>query len=137
MIFSVVTLYQKAYNESLPDSMENRLTPSTNRPFLQLDSADDWITQAEAARLRKVTRQSITKLVQKGRFNKTLTVGGQVFLSRSEVLSYTPQTAGRPARVEKSDDAEGSNTTTTRRVQRRRKTRDITAHPPDGTDTRD
>jgi hypothetical protein len=58
-------------------------------------SAFDLISFADAARLRDVSRQSITKLVNKGRF-KTFTVAGRKFLSRKEIEDYSPLTAGRP-----------------------------------------
>lgn len=45
----------------------------------------DWISQADAARLRGVSRQAISKLVQKGRL-RTLTIGGHVLVHRDDVL---------------------------------------------------
>lgn len=58
---------------------------------------NDLITQAEAARIRKVTRASIHELVKKGRF-KTVEIGGQQFLSRRQVESYEPSVGGRPGK---------------------------------------
>lgn len=58
-------------------------------------SPSDWISQAEAAHLRGVTRQAISKLVRKGRL-KALTIGGHTLVSRAEVLSFRPGAAGRP-----------------------------------------
>jgi excisionase family DNA binding protein len=55
----------------------------------------DLISQAEAARLRGVSRQAIRKLVESGRFS-VVSVGGRQFVRRSEVLAYTPLQAGRP-----------------------------------------
>lgn len=63
--------------------------------------SSDWVSQAEAARLRGVTRQAIAKLVKKGRL-KTLSVGGYVLVSRNDVMNYEPLQPGRP----KSEDAE-------------------------------
>ena len=57
----------------------------------------DLISQAEAARLRNVSRASINELVKKGRF-KTVEIGGQTFLLRSQVESYVPSIGGRPAK---------------------------------------
>ena len=48
---------------------------------------DEWITQAEAARIRGVTRQAIARLVEKGRF-QLLTIAGRVLLRRAEVEAY-------------------------------------------------
>lgn len=55
----------------------------------------DWITQADAARMRRVTRQAIAKLVRKGKFS-LLTIAGRVFLKRTDVERYKPLDAGRP-----------------------------------------
>ena len=52
-----------------------------------------WISQAEAAKLRGVTRQSIAGLVRKGRF-KTLSIGGKILLRRSEVEEFQPNPPG-------------------------------------------
>ncbi|MBW8363399.1 MAG: helix-turn-helix domain-containing protein [Rhizobium sp.] len=56
---------------------------------------EEWISQAEAARLRGVSRQAIAKLVVSGRI-KTLNIGGRHFVHRSEVLAFEPRQAGRP-----------------------------------------
>lgn len=56
--------------------------------------SDDWITQAEAARLRKVSRQAITYLVTSGRI-RTTNFGGRVFVSREDVLNFEALPAGR------------------------------------------
>jgi excisionase family DNA binding protein len=55
----------------------------------------DWISQAEAARLRSVSRQAIAKLVKSGRL-KSVTIGGHTFVSRTEIVNFEPQQAGRP-----------------------------------------
>ena len=55
----------------------------------------DWISQAEASRLRGVSRQAIAKLVSNGRL-RTLEVGGRAFVSRADVLAFEPNPAGRP-----------------------------------------
>jgi excisionase family DNA binding protein len=55
----------------------------------------DWITQAEAARVRGVSRQAITILVRKGRL-KILKIGGRTFVRRKEVEEFTPEPGGRP-----------------------------------------
>jgi excisionase family DNA binding protein len=56
---------------------------------------DEWISQAEAARLRGVSRQAISKLVRKGRF-ATMRAGPYTLLRRTDVLAYNRQSAGRP-----------------------------------------
>jgi excisionase family DNA binding protein len=56
---------------------------------------EDLITQAEAAKLRGVTREAIYNLVARGRL-QTVEIGGQKFLRRSEVLNFEALPAGRP-----------------------------------------
>jgi excisionase family DNA binding protein len=55
----------------------------------------DWISQAEAAQLRGVSRQAISKLIRKGRL-KSMVIGGHTLVSRADVLSFQPRAAGRP-----------------------------------------
>jgi excisionase family DNA binding protein len=56
---------------------------------------DDLITQAEAARIRGVSREAIYGLVARGKLI-VVEIGGQKFLKKSEVESYEPETGGRP-----------------------------------------
>jgi Helix-turn-helix domain len=65
---------------------------------------NDLITQADAARLRGVSRASVNELVRKGRFRR-VQIGGKTFLLKSEVLSYVPETGGRPMKSEKKKNA--------------------------------
>lgn len=55
----------------------------------------EWITQAEAARLRGVSRQAINKLVQKGHL-ETIEIGGIAFIKRAELEVYVVREPGRP-----------------------------------------
>ncbi len=57
---------------------------------------EDLITQAEAARLRGVTREAIYGLVARRKL-ETVEIGGQKFVRRSEVENYIPESGGRPA----------------------------------------
>jgi len=70
------------------------LTTSTYFTSTSIDPAA-WISQAEAARLRSVTRQAIAKLVSSGRL-RTVVVGGRTFVSRADVMAFEPLPAGRP-----------------------------------------
>ena len=58
-------------------------------------NSHDWVSQAEAARIRGVTRQAIAKLIKKGRL-KTLEIGGKILLLRAEIQGFKPEPAGRP-----------------------------------------
>ena len=74
----------------------NRLTMSTHLSE-STSASEDWISQAEAARIRGVSRQAISRLIKKGRFH-LWKIGGKVLLKRSEVKAYEPEQAGRPAK---------------------------------------
>ena len=72
---------------------------------------DDLISQADAAELRGVSRASINELVKRGRL-RSVEIGGKVFLYRSEVIAFEPQSGGRPPKAEKApkaDKASGPN----------------------------
>ena len=60
-------------------------------------NAGEWITKAEAARVRGVTRQAIAKLVNKGKL-ATLEIAGHTLVKRADVEAYKPGPGGRPAR---------------------------------------
>lgn len=72
----------------------NRVTVSTHLAGASL-VPDEWVSQAEAARIRGVSRQAIARLTRKGRF-RVLKIGGRVLLRRSEVKAYEPERPGRP-----------------------------------------
>src|SRR4051812_39844851 len=69
-----------------PVDYENRLTLSTHFPDPPISPAD-WVSQAEAARLRGVSRQAIAKLVRHGRLTSVV-IGGHTLVSRAEVLAF-------------------------------------------------
>lgn len=71
----------------------NKYVVSVNL-LMTIDLAD-WISQSEASRLRGVSRQAIAKLVGSGRL-RTLRIGGRALVSRSDVLAFEPNPAGRP-----------------------------------------
>lgn len=71
---------------------KNRFTLST---YCRGREVNDWVSQAEAARMRGVSRQAIARLIRKGRF-KVLKIGGKVLLRRLDVKAYEPKGAGRP-----------------------------------------
>lgn len=56
---------------------------------------DDLISQAEAARLRGVSRQAIKKLVEAGRLTSHW-VGGRKLVLKSDVMGFVPLRPGRP-----------------------------------------
>ena len=66
---------------------------STNFPEEPIVPSD-WISQSEAAELRGVSRQAISKLVRNGRL-RTLQVGGHTLVHRHDLLTYRPKPAGR------------------------------------------
>jgi excisionase family DNA binding protein len=56
---------------------------------------DEWVSQAEAARMRGVSRQAIARLIKKDRF-QILKIGGKVLLRREDIKAYRPEAPGRP-----------------------------------------
>lgn len=82
-----------------PDSAEKAgvetKTEQTGSQCQPILTPDEWITKAEAARVRGVSRQAIAKLVAKGKL-ATLNLAGNTFLKRSDVEHYRPQPGGRP-----------------------------------------
>jgi excisionase family DNA binding protein len=63
--------------------------------FRKLPKPGEWVTPAEAARIRGVSRQAISRLIKRGRF-RTLEIGGRFFLRRDDVERYKPSSPGRP-----------------------------------------
>jgi hypothetical protein len=64
-------------------------------PKKKPDSTQDLISQAEAARLRDVSRASISELIKRGRLT-TIVIAGKVLVRRSEVLNFKELKPGRP-----------------------------------------
>lgn len=58
----------------------------------------DWITQAEAARLRGVTRQAISLLMKNGRLRSRHVAGRPVVLLK-DVLEHKSERRGRPRKA--------------------------------------
>lgn len=56
---------------------------------------DDLISQAEAARMRGVTRAAISDLVARGKLT-TYLVAGRALVSRKEVENFQVGPSGRP-----------------------------------------
>ena len=69
------------------------IVASHDEPRKRLEQA--WITQAEAARLRGITRQAIFLLVKNGRLRSRHVAGSHVVL-RKDVLEYKSERRGRP-----------------------------------------
>lgn len=59
---------------------------------------EDWITQAEAARIRKVSRQAINKLVKAGRI-RTVNFGRVVLVHKEDVKNFEAKSSGRPKKA--------------------------------------
>ena len=61
---------------------------------------EEWISQAQAAKLRGVTRQAISKLVRQGRL-RTLEVAGRILVFRKDVVVFQKLPVGRPKKAAK------------------------------------
>lgn len=55
----------------------------------------DWITQAEAARIRSVSRQAINKLVKSNRI-RSVDIGGVTLVNKDDVQNFQAKSSGRP-----------------------------------------
>jgi excisionase family DNA binding protein len=66
---------------------------STNK--INKISTEEWITQAEAARIRGVSRQAINKLIKKGRI-KTIKVSSIILVDRKDIENFESLNSGRP-----------------------------------------
>jgi hypothetical protein len=78
------------------------LTMSSNlkRRSKQNFEPDEWVSQAQAAKMRGTSRQAIADLVGRGRF-KTLSIGGKILLKRSEIEAFKPKPPGPSPRAKK------------------------------------
>jgi len=74
--------------------VRNEFTLSTDF-FPEAIDLSEWISQAEAARLRGVSRQAIANLIKRQRLG-TLDVGGRRFVRRQDALAFEPLQPGRP-----------------------------------------
>lgn len=61
----------------------------------ETDDMADLISQAEAARVRGVTRAAIQDLVRRGRI-RSVSVGGRALVYLSEIVNYEQGEPGRP-----------------------------------------
>ena len=75
----------------------NRLKISTLK-YQQSVKPGDWISQAEAARIRGVSQQAIVNLIRRGRLT-TVNMAGRTVVLRSEVENFIAQLkGGRPSK---------------------------------------
>jgi excisionase family DNA binding protein len=70
-----------------------------NKEEKETNDMADLISQAEAARLRGVTRAAIQDLVRRGRI-RAVNVGGRSLVYRSEIVNYEQGEPGRPRKTE-------------------------------------
>lgn len=54
----------------------------------------EWISQAEAARQRGISRQAIWKLIKKGRL-RSINIAGHILVNRHDVEFFEPLEPGR------------------------------------------
>jgi len=62
--------------------------------YLSESTPDEWISQAEAARIRGVSRQAVARLVKRQRV-ETLKIGGRLLVRRKCIEQFAAQPAGR------------------------------------------
>lgn len=56
---------------------------------------EEWITQAEAARVRGVSRQAINNLIKKGRI-KAIKISSIILVDKKDVENFKALNSGRP-----------------------------------------
>ena len=54
----------------------------------------DWVSQAEAGRIRKVSRQAINRLVKIGRI-RSIDIGGVILVNKEDIKNFEPKKSGR------------------------------------------
>jgi hypothetical protein len=59
------------------------------------ENFEDYISQAQAARIRAVTRQAIGDLIKRGRL-RSVSLAGRTLVLRSEVEHFIELAKGRP-----------------------------------------
>jgi hypothetical protein len=73
------------------------------------ENIEEYISQAEAARIRNVSRQAIADLVKRERVS-TILVAGRVLVRRSDIADFVPMpNKGRPRKNAKSTKATKKN----------------------------
>jgi hypothetical protein len=69
------------------------------------DNYEDYISQAQAARIRAVSRQAIADLIKRGRLNGVRLAGRNLVL-RSEIECFVERSKGRPLKKTANDNAQ-------------------------------
>ena len=68
----------------------------TKKAANNIDEMSNLISQAEAARLRGVTRAAIADLIKRGKL-RSVEVAGRALVFRSEIENYERGAPGRPS----------------------------------------
>ena len=76
--------------------MQARKKPSKKPPeVIDRRTPGRYISQAEAARIRGVSKQAIANLINRGRLS-AVSAAGRTLVIRSEVEAFVPQPVGHP-----------------------------------------
>jgi len=87
----------KCQDEPVTKAGQRRKIDKIGSQSQPISNPKEWVSQAEAARMRGVTRQAIRKLVLKGRLS-TVEIGGSVLVKKTEVENFRPAQSGRKAK---------------------------------------
>lgn len=71
----------------------------TKKATNTIDEMSDLISQAEAARIRGVTRAAIADLIKRGKL-RSVNVAGRALVYRSDIINYEQGEPGRPRKTE-------------------------------------
>jgi hypothetical protein len=81
-------------------------TKPLKKPLETIDrrNSGKYISQAEAARIRGVSKQAIANLINRGRLG-SVSIAGRILVIRYEVEAFLPQSVGRPPKKSASKKA--------------------------------
>jgi len=77
------------------EASEKKKTSTKSAKSARKHSSDEYISQAEAARIRGVSQPSVADLIRRGRLT-SVSVAGRTLVIRSEVEAFVAQPIGRP-----------------------------------------
>jgi Helix-turn-helix domain len=72
------------------------------------NNLDDWISQADAARILGVSRQYVAKMIKR-KLLSWRKIAGRVVVRKSEILAFTPNPVGRPPKKDTQEETQEEN----------------------------
>jgi len=91
----VESYFAKSKGRSTSEMQARKKSPKRQPEIIDGGIRGRYISQAEAARLRGVSKQAIANLIHRGRLT-TVSVADRTLVLRKEVEAFVSQSAGRP-----------------------------------------